>query len=85
VRLTPAHLSTRTRAIKPPAPEVKPIYTPSSSVGFFVAALGLSAISTLVVILSLVAGAAFNRRFLEVAKQAAILLVGFGCCAFSPQ
>ncbi len=61
-----------------PAPGVKPNYTPSSSVGFFVAALGLSAASALVVILSLAAGAVFSRRFLGVAKQAAFLLVGFG-------
>lgn len=61
-----------------PAPGAKPNFTPSSSVGFFVAALGLSAASAVVAILSLIGGALFNRRLFEVAKQAALLFVGFG-------
>lgn len=61
-----------------PAPGVKPHYTPSSSVGFFVAALGLSVVSACAAVLSLAVGIIFNRRFIEVAKQAALLLVGFG-------
>ena len=61
-----------------PAPGVKPNYTPSSAVGFFVATLGLTAFSALVAVLSLVVGAIFNRRFIGAAKQAAFLLVGFG-------
>lgn len=67
-----------------PAPGVKPNYTPSSSVGFFVAVLGLSAISALVAILSLIGAALFNRRLFQAAKQAALLFVGFGfLCALS--
>lgn len=67
-----------------PAPGVKPNYTPSSSLGFFVAALGLSAVSALVAILSFIGGAFFNRRFFGVSKQAALLLVGFGLlCALT--
>ena len=67
-----------------PAPGVRPNYTPSSSVGFFIAALGFSAVSALVAILSLIGGALFNRRFFRVAKQSAFLLVGFGLlCALT--
>ncbi|MNZ99236.1 hypothetical protein D3C78_1185540 [compost metagenome] len=40
-----------------PAPGFEPNYTPSSSVGFFVAALCFSAISAFIVIVSLAAGA----------------------------
>lgn len=61
-----------------PAPGVQPNYTPSSSVGFFVATLGLSAVSLIVAVLSFALSAVFNRRFISVAKQAAFLLVGFG-------
>lgn len=61
-----------------PAPGAKPHYTPSSSVGFFVATLGLSVVSACATVLSLVVGVIFNRRFIGVAKQATSLLVGFG-------
>lgn len=67
-----------------PAPGVKPNYTPSSSVGFFVATLALSAASALVAILGLIGGYIFNRRLLGVSKQAVFLFVGFGLlCALT--
>lgn len=67
-----------------PAPGVKPNYTPSSSVGFFVAALGFSTVSALVAVLGFIGGALFNCRFFGGAKQAALLLVGFGLlCALT--
>lgn len=61
-----------------PAPGAKPNYTPSSAVGFFVATLGLTAVSALITVINLVVGAIFNRRLIRVAKQAAFLLFGFG-------
>lgn len=61
-----------------PAPGTKANFTPSSSVGFLIAGLGLSAISALVAILSFLMTRFFNRRFLVVAKQATFLLIGFG-------
>ena len=61
-----------------PAPGVKPNYTPSSSLGFFVGVLGLSAASFIVGLGSMFGGFFFNRRLLEFFKQAILLAIGFG-------
>lgn len=67
-----------------PAPGAKPNYTSSSSVGFFVAALAFSALSALVAMFGFIGGALFNRRLFPVARQAALLSVGFGLlCALT--
>jgi len=51
-----------------PAPGIEPHYTPTSSVGFFVGVLALSAIGALVAILSFIGGAVFNRKLFAVVK-----------------
>ncbi|MOA38900.1 hypothetical protein D3C78_1606320 [compost metagenome] len=67
-----------------PAAGFKPSYTPSSFVGFFVTALCLSAVSASVAVVSLAAGAFFDRRLIGVSKQAAFLSGRFGfLCALT--
>lgn len=67
-----------------PAPGATPNYAASSAVGFIVASLGLSAVSALVAVISLVAGLGLKRRPLQAAKMAFSLSISFGVlCAIA--
>jgi len=61
-----------------PAPGTKPNFTPSSAIGFFVAALGLCTLSLIVSLISFFIGFVANRRWFSFAKQSIILALGFG-------
>lgn len=61
-----------------PAPGIKPNFTPSSALGFFVGVLGLCVLSVFVGLVGFVCGLVANRRWLAVAKQSIILAAGYG-------
>jgi hypothetical protein len=61
-----------------PAPGVKPNYTPSALIGFFLGTLASCAVSLFTAFVSLIGAVLFDRRLFKIAKQASLLGLGFG-------